>query len=72
VYYPGQHEFVKLAAQGNLILVTRRILADLETPLSGASRFCVNRSKAASTSAATPSSAAIRAPSSSKPARASS
>ena len=34
MYYPGQHEFVKLAAQGNLIPVTRRILADLETPLS--------------------------------------
>jgi len=34
VYFPGQHEFVKLAAQGNLIPVTRRILADLETPLS--------------------------------------
>jgi anthranilate synthase component 1 len=34
VYYPGQSEFLKLAAQGNLIPVTRRILADLETPLS--------------------------------------
>jgi len=34
VYYPGQPEFLKLAAQGNLIPVSRRILADLETPLS--------------------------------------
>jgi anthranilate synthase component I len=34
VYYPGQPEFLKLAGQGNLIPVTRRILADLETPLS--------------------------------------
>ncbi|HEV7926337.1 MAG TPA: anthranilate synthase component I, partial [Verrucomicrobiae bacterium] len=34
MYYPGQNEFVRLAAQGNLIPVTRRILADLETPLS--------------------------------------
>jgi len=34
VYYPTQAEFLKLAGQGNLIPVTRRILADLETPLS--------------------------------------
>ena len=34
MHYPGQPEFLKLAAQGNLIPVTRRILADLETPLS--------------------------------------
>jgi anthranilate synthase component 1 len=34
VYYPGQPEFLKLAGQGNLIPVSRRILADLETPLS--------------------------------------
>ena len=34
MYYPGQDEFLKLAGQGNLIPVTRRILADLETPLS--------------------------------------
>jgi anthranilate synthase component I len=33
-YYPTQTEFLKLAGQGNLIPVTRRILADLETPLS--------------------------------------
>jgi anthranilate synthase component I len=31
---PTKTEFLKLAAQGNLIPVTRRILADLETPLS--------------------------------------
>jgi anthranilate synthase component I len=34
VYYPGQPEFLKLADQGNLIPVSRCILADLETPLS--------------------------------------
>ena len=34
MYYPGQSEFLKLAGQGNLIPVSRRILADLETPLS--------------------------------------
>jgi anthranilate synthase component 1 len=34
VYSPSQDEFVKLAAQGNLIPVTRRLLADFETPLS--------------------------------------
>ena len=34
VYYPTQSEFLKLTGQGNLIPVTRRILADLETPLS--------------------------------------
>ncbi len=34
MYYPGEHEFLTLAGQGNLIPVTRRILADLETPLS--------------------------------------
>jgi anthranilate synthase component 1 len=34
MYYPTQTEFLKLAGQGNLIPVTRRILADLETPLS--------------------------------------
>jgi len=31
---PAQDEFLKLAALGNLIPVTRRILADFETPLS--------------------------------------
>jgi anthranilate synthase component 1 len=34
VYYPGPSEFLKLAGQGNLVPVTRCILADLETPLS--------------------------------------
>jgi len=34
MYSPTLDEFLKLAAQGNLIPVTRRILADLETPLS--------------------------------------
>lgn len=34
MYYPTQSEFLKLAGQGNLIPVTRKILADLETPLS--------------------------------------
>jgi anthranilate synthase component 1 len=34
MYSPPLEEFLKLAAQGNLIPVTRRILADLETPLS--------------------------------------
>ena len=34
MYSPSLDEFLKLATQGNLIPVTRRILADLETPLS--------------------------------------
>jgi anthranilate synthase component I len=34
MYSPTLDEFVKFATQGNLIPVTRRILADLETPLS--------------------------------------
>ncbi len=34
MYSPTQNEFEKLAAQGNLVPVTRRILADFETPLS--------------------------------------
>src|SRR3954451_23483355 len=34
MYSPSQSEFLKLAEQGNLIPVTRRLLADLETPLS--------------------------------------
>jgi anthranilate synthase component 1 len=34
MYYPTQSEFLTLAAQGNLIPVTRTILADFETPLS--------------------------------------
>ncbi len=34
MYSPTLDEFLKLAAKGNLIPVTRRILADFETPLS--------------------------------------
>src|ERR1700690_3028778 len=34
MYFPSQDEFLKLAIQGNLIPVTRRVLADFETPLS--------------------------------------
>src|SRR5688572_8516674 len=34
MYSPEFDEFQKLAAQGNLIPVTRRLLADFETPLS--------------------------------------
>jgi len=34
MYYPTKDEFVKLARKGNLIPVTCRLLADLETPLS--------------------------------------
>src|SRR6266446_1027754 len=34
MYSPTLAEFLKLAAQGNVIPVTRRLLADIETPLS--------------------------------------
>jgi anthranilate synthase component 1 len=34
MHYPALSEFEKLASQGNLIPVMRRILADIETPLS--------------------------------------
>src|SRR6185369_12778239 len=34
MYAPTLEEFVKLASAGNLIPVTRRLLADIETPLS--------------------------------------
>src|SRR6476469_6653459 len=34
MYAPTFEEFTKLAARGNLIPVTRRLLADIETPLS--------------------------------------
>jgi len=34
MYHPSQSEFLELSKQGNLIPVTRTILADLETPLS--------------------------------------
>lgn len=34
MYYPNQNEFESLAQQGNLIPVTRKILADFDTPVS--------------------------------------
>jgi anthranilate synthase component I len=34
MYSPSLNEFLKLAQQGNLVPVTRRLLADIETPLS--------------------------------------
>ncbi len=34
MYSPTLDEFLKLAAQGNVIPITRRLLADIETPLS--------------------------------------
>ncbi len=34
MYSPKSEDFLKLAAQGNVIPVTRRLLADIETPLS--------------------------------------
>ena len=34
MYYPTQSEFADLARKGNLVPVTRRLLADFETPLS--------------------------------------
>jgi anthranilate synthase component 1 len=34
MYYPKREQFLELAARGNLIPVTRRLLADIETPLS--------------------------------------
>src|SRR5512137_2604595 len=34
MYSPSLEEFQQLAAHGNLIPVTRRLLADIETPLS--------------------------------------
>src|SRR5689334_15480520 len=34
MYSPSLEEFIKLSSQGNLIPVTRRLLADIETPLS--------------------------------------
>jgi anthranilate synthase component 1 len=34
MYHPPQEEFLQLAQRGNLIPVTRRLLADFETPLS--------------------------------------
>ena len=34
MYYPGKNEFLKLSKKGNLIPVCRRIMADIETPVS--------------------------------------
>src|ERR1700690_3410259 len=34
MHSPTLDEFLKLAAQGNVIPITRRLLADIETPLS--------------------------------------
>ena len=34
MYSPSLSEFLKLATQGNIVPVTRRLLADIETPLS--------------------------------------
>src|ERR1044071_4437536 len=34
MYSPNLPEFLKLATQGNVVPVTRRLLADIETPLS--------------------------------------
>src|ERR1043166_4621079 len=34
MYSPSLEQFCRLATQGNLIPVTRRLLADIETPLS--------------------------------------
>src|SRR2546423_10144108 len=34
MHSPSLEEFIKLSTQGNLIPVTRRVLADIETPLS--------------------------------------
>src|ERR1041385_1421709 len=34
MYTPNLDDFLKLAADGNLVPVTRRLLADFETPLS--------------------------------------
>src|SRR5216110_2282231 len=34
MYSPKLSEFLKLAGQGNLVPVTRRLLADIETPFS--------------------------------------
>src|SRR5512146_2244246 len=34
MYTPSLEEFLKLAAQGNPVPITRRLLADVETPVS--------------------------------------
>src|SRR5664280_2304976 len=40
MHSPTLDEFLKLATQGNLIPVTRRLLADIETPLSAYRKIC--------------------------------
>ena len=40
MHSPTLDEFLKLAAQGNVIPVTRRLLADIETPLSAYRKIC--------------------------------
>jgi anthranilate synthase component 1 len=40
MFSPTLSEFLKLAAQGNVIPVTRRLLADIETPLSAYRKIC--------------------------------
>ena len=40
MYSPGLDEFLELAKRGNLIPVTRRLLADIETPLSAYRKIC--------------------------------
>src|SRR5206468_9063497 len=39
MYSPSLEEFTRLAAQGNLVPVTRQLLADFETPLSAYSKL---------------------------------
>lgn len=39
MYAPSLEEFLKLAEQGNLVPVTRKLLADFETPLSAYSKI---------------------------------
>ncbi len=78
MYSPTPDEFLNLAARGNLIPVTRRILADIETPLSAYRKirgqgesFLFESVEGGEHLGRTHSSAAIRAPSSDKPATAS-
>jgi anthranilate synthase component I len=40
MYSPKLDDFQKLAARGNLVPVTRRLLADIETPLSAYRKIC--------------------------------
>src|SRR5215212_6366457 len=39
MYFPSLEEFRRLATEGNLIPVTRKLLADFETPLSAYSKI---------------------------------